>query len=59
MRWGREKGEMTRQGLGAQMPPWEGHQQLPPQDRGSPALDPWVGQLWNVEFCSPGPAPGL
>lgn len=35
---GEEEGKMTWQGPGAQMPPWEGHQQLPIQDRGAP---PW------------------
>lgn len=48
---------MTWQGPGAQMSPWEGHQQLPSQGRGSPTLEPRFGQLWNVDFCSPGPAP--
>lgn len=50
---------MTWQGPGAQTPPWDGHQQLPSQDRGSPALKPQFGQLWNVEFCSSESAPSL
>lgn len=45
---------MTWQGPGAQMPPWEGHQQLPSPDRGSLAPKPRFGQQWNVEICSPG-----
>ena len=51
---GREKGKMTWQGPGLQMPPWEGHQQLPSPGRGSPTLEPRFGQLWMLNSVPQG-----
>lgn len=45
---GEGEGKMTWQGPGAQMPPWEGR--LPSQDRGSPTLEPQLGQQWNADL---------